>query len=289
MGSCATRVALLALFGLLSGGAGEAASPAAGAPAARIVTLAPHLAEMAYAAGAGDRLVGTVAFSDEPAAARALPRVGDAFRVDYEQVLALRPDLVLGWTSGNPAPVLARLRGLGLRVVDLEPATLDDIGSQIALIGQLAGTPGPSGEAAREWAAGLAALRDRGRGARPVTVFYQVAAQPLVTVTDAHFLGQVLRLCGGQNIFGGLPGLAPVVDREAVIAARPEVIFVSLPASPGGESPAGAWRQWSDIPAVAGNRIVEVDPAVMSIPGPRLLGGIGRLCDALDGARGGTS
>jgi iron complex transport system substrate-binding protein len=286
----APRRALFALLGVLSGGAGEAATESSqpGAPATRIVTLAPHLAEMAYAAGAGDRLVGTVAFSDEPPAARALPRVGDAFRVDYEQVLALRPDLVLGWTSGNPAPVLARLRGLGLRVVDLEPAALDDIGSQIALIGQLAGTPGPSGAAAREWAAGLAALRARGRGVRPVTVFYQVAAQPLVTVTDAHFLGQALRLCGGRNVFGGLPGLAPVVDREAVIAARPEMIFVSLPASPGGESPAGAWRQWRDIPAVAGNRIVEVDPAVMSIPGPRLLGGIGRLCDALDGARGGT-
>jgi ABC-type Fe3+-hydroxamate transport system substrate-binding protein len=119
-----------------------------------------------------------------------------------------------------------------------------------------------------------------------VTVFYQVAAQPLVTVTDRHFLGQALRLCGGRNIFGALPGLAPVVDREAVIAARPEAIFVSLPAVPGGESPADAWRQWRDIPAVAGNRIVEVDPAVMSIPGPRLLGGIGHLCLVLEAARG---
>jgi ABC-type Fe3+-hydroxamate transport system, periplasmic component len=115
-----------------------------------------------------------------------------------------------------------------------------------------------------------------------------VAAQPLVTVTDAHFLGQSVRLCGGNNIFGALPGLAPVVDREAVIAARPELIFVSLPASPGGDSPAGAWRQWSDIPAVAAGRIVEVDPAVMSIPGPRLLGGIARLCEAIDAARGRT-
>jgi iron complex transport system substrate-binding protein len=133
---------------------------------------------------------------------------------------------------------------------------------------------------------GLAALRARGHDARPVTVFYQVAAEPLVTLTDAHFLGQALRLCGGRNIFGSLPGLAPVVDREAVIAARPEVIFVSLPALPGGDSPAGAWRQWREVPAVAGNHVVEVDPAIMSIPGPRLLGGIGRLCDALDGARG---
>lgn len=282
MGLHGVRAVLLALPIVVASGPAGAEVPM------RIVTLAPHLAEMTYAAGAGERLVGTVAFSDEPPAARGLPRVGDAFRVDYEQVLALRPDLVLGWTSGNPAPVLDRLRGLGLRVIDLEPVTLDDIGSQVGRIGQLAGTPGPAAAAAREWAAGLAGLRARARDARPVTVFYQVAAQPLVTVTDAHFIGQALRLCGGRNIFGDLPGLVPVIDREAVIAARPEVLFVSLPAAPGGDSPAGAWRQWRSLPAVADNRIFEVDPAVMSIPGPRLLAGVGRLCDALDAVRGGT-
>jgi iron complex transport system substrate-binding protein len=285
------RVVRAALSGVLVAAAAAvlAASPGAGVPATRIITLAPHLAEMVYAAGAGDRLVGTVAFSDEPEAARSLPRVGDAFRVDYEQVLALRPDLVLAWTSGNPAPVLARLRRLGLRVVALEPASLDDIGGQIETIGRLAGTTVPAGLAAREWAEGLAVLRARGRGARPVSVFYQVAAQPLVTVTDAHFIGQSLALCGGRNIFGGLPGLAPVVDREAVITARPEVIFVSLPAPPVAKSPADDWLAWNPPPGAAGRRVVEVDPAVMSIPGPRLLGGIERLCRALDEARATSS
>jgi ABC-type Fe3+-hydroxamate transport system substrate-binding protein len=255
-------------------------------PAERIVTLAPHLAELVYAAGAGDRLVGTVAFSDEPPAARSLPRIGDAFRVDYEQLLALRPDLVLAWTSGNPAPVLQRLRGLGLRVVGFEPATLDDIGRQIAAIGELAGTAGPAARAGGEWSAGLAALRTRYRGSRPVAVFYQVSSQPLVTVTDAHFIGQALALCGARNVFGSLPGLTAVVGREAVVMARPELIFVSGLATPGAGPAGDEWRRWGEVPAVAANRIVPVDPTVMSIPGPRLLGGISSLCSALDTARG---
>jgi len=272
--------------------AGAGAGPAASGsddlvlPAERIVTLAPHLAELVYAAGAGDRLVGTVAFSDQPAAARELPRIGDAFRVDYEQLLALRPDLVLAWKSGNPAPVLDRLRGLGLRVVGFEPVTLDDIGSQIVAIGELAGTAGPAGQAGREWAAGLAALRTRYGGARPVTVFYQVSPQPLVTVTDAHFIGQALALCGARNVFGALPGLTAVVGREAVVMSRPELIFVSGLATPGAGAVGAEWRRWTAVPAVAANRIVAVDPTVMSIPGPRLVGGIRTLCSALDAARG---
>lgn len=288
-GAAALLGSVLACLAIPSG---AAAAPATSvrdnvAPAAkRIVTLAPHLAELVYAAGAGDRLVGTVAFSDEPPAARGLPRIGDAFRVDYEQLLALRPDLVLAWESGNPAPVLDRLRGLGLRVVGYEPVMLDDIGSQIASIGQLAGTSGPAGQAAREWSAGLAALRTRYRGARPVAVFYQISPQPLVTVTDAHFIGQALALCGARNVFGGLPGLTAVVGREAVVTARPELIFVSGLATPGAGPGGDEWRRWSTVPAVAANRIVTVDPTVMSIPGPRLLAGISSLCTALDAARG---
>jgi iron complex transport system substrate-binding protein len=280
---------VLACLGLVApavhGAGGSAPEPAA-APASRIVTLAPHLAELAYAAGAGSRLVGTVAFSDEPPAARSLPRIGDAFRVDYELLLALRPDLVLAWSSGNPAPVLVRLRALGLRVVDFEPTTLDDIGSQLAVIGELAGTPGPAARAAAEWASGLAELRGRYRGTRPVAVFYQVSSRPLVTVTDAHFIGQSLSLCGGRNIFGPLPGLTAVVGREAVVSARPGVIFVSGPATPGHDPVGDEWRQWRGVPAVAGDHIVPVDPTVMSIPGPRLLAGIRSLCEALEAVRG---
>jgi iron complex transport system substrate-binding protein len=261
-----------------------AAATAAAPPARRIVTLAPHLAELAWAAGAGDRLVGTVAWSDRPDAVRRLPRVGDAFRVDYEAIVALRPDLVLGWPSGNSAAALDRLRGLGLRVEALEPGTLDDVGRQIAAIGRLAGTEPTAAVAAAGWAAGLGALRERYRGAPPLRVFYQVSAQPLVTVTGTHFIGQAIALCGGRNVFADLPGLAPVVGREAVVAARPDVIVISALADGAAGDEAG-WRRFDGVPAVARGNLPVVDPALMSVPGPRLLDGIAALCAALDAAR----
>lgn len=275
------RVAL-ALAGLLAAGS---AAPAERPPARRIVTLAPHLAELVYAAGAGDRLVGTVAYSDEPAAARSVTRIGDAFRIDYEQLLALQPDLVLGWPSGNTARTLDRVRALGLRVVGLEPGSLDDIPAHLAAIGALAGTDAVAEPAASRLRDRLARLRQRYGGARPVPVFYQVSGEPLVTVTSAHFIGQALTLCGGANVFGDLPGLTPVVGREAVLATRPAVIFVSEPATGSDPAALAAWRRWTVLPAVAAGRVVPVDPSLMSVPGPRLVTGIERLCAVLEGAR----
>lgn len=272
------RTAAVAWLLLVAGAA--AAAP----PARRIVTLAPHLAELAWAAGAGDRLVGTVAWSDRPEPVRRLPRVGDAFRVDYEAIVALRPDLVLGWPSGNSVAALERLRGLGLRVEALEPGTLDDVGRQIAAIGRLAGTEPVAAVAAAGWAAGLGALRARYRAAPPLRVFYQVSAEPLVTVTGTHFIGQAVALCGGRNVFADLPGLAPVVGREAVVAARPEVIVISALAD-GAAGDGAAWRRFDTLPAVARGHLPVVDPALLSVPGPRLLDGIAALCAALDAAR----
>lgn len=256
-------------------------------PAHRIVALSPALTELAYAAGAGSRLVGAVAFSDEPVAARALPRVGDAFRVDLEILATLHPDLILGWPSGNSPAMLTRLRELGYRVVDLEPRELADIGEQIELIGRLAGTLPAASAAAGQWREGLAALEARYAHAHPGRVFYQIAAQPLVTVNRRQFIGQAIELCGGVNVFADVPGLAPVVSMESVIRAAPDVIVASDytpgPARPASGSPVDIWKQWSMLPAVANHRLFVIDPTLLAVPGPRLLEGIQALCVALNG------
>jgi hypothetical protein len=113
---------------------------AAAPPAPRLLSLAPNLTELAYAAGAGALLVGTVEFSDYPAAARKLPRVGDAWRVDVERVLELRPDIVLVWPTGTPETVIARLRQLRLRVVAVPTQQLADVPVALRQLGALAGT-----------------------------------------------------------------------------------------------------------------------------------------------------
>ncbi|MEZ5564817.1 MAG: cobalamin-binding protein [Gammaproteobacteria bacterium] len=261
--------------------------PARELPARRIVALSPHLTELAYAAGAGQWLVAVVAFSNEPPAARALPRVGDAFRLDLEALATVRPDLILGWPSGNSPAALDRLRRLGYRVVELEPRQLADIGDQIELIGRLAGTEPAAATAARHWREGLAALRARYSGAKPGRVFYQIAARPLITVNRDHFIGQAIRLCGGVNVYADVPGMAPVVSIESVIAAAPDIIVASDytpgPGRSATDSPVDMWRSWANLPAVANHRLIVVDPGLLAVPGPRMLEGIRQLCVALNG------
>lgn len=289
-GTRAPAQALLVLIALLPAACGRGVEPAPAAgsePARRIVALAPHLVELAYSAGAGDRLVGAVEFSNHPEAARDIPRVGDAFRIDLEALAALRPDLVLGWPSGNSTAALGRLRGLGYRVIELEPRHLADVGEQIEAIGRLAGTEVEARESAGLWRDGLAALQARYAGVDSRRVFYQVAPQPLMTVTGQHFIGEAIELCGGKNIFAAVPGITAVVSAESVVTAAPDVIvandFTPGPGTPTSGTPLDSWRSWTGIPAVRHGRLYVLDPDVMSVPGPRLLAGIRQLCVALHG------
>lgn len=278
-------VAALVLLAALAGCAREPAPPpGTAAPAQRIIALAPHLAELVFAAGAGDRLVGVVAFSDFPPAVTALPQVGDAFRVDYEAVTQLRPDLVLAWTSGNPPETVARLRALGLRVVALEPERIDDVAVHVERIGDLAGTATMATAAADGFRARLAALTEAARTARALRVFVQITERPYYTVTDRHFLGQALRLCGGENVFGTLPGLTATVGLESILEAQPVVIIASDMGG-AGPSPLAAWAAWPDVPAVASGNLYALDADLLSRPGPRILDGVAALCAVLEEVR----
>ena len=252
--------------------------------ARRIVTLAPHLTELVYAAGAGDRLVGTVEYSDYPVAARALPRIGDAFRLDQEALAALQPDLVLAWASGNPAVMLERLRELGYRVVALDSAGLDSVAVQLEQVGRLAGSVAVAHAAAARYRSRLEALRTRWESAPRVSVFYQVSARPLLTVTRRHVIGQVLELCGGDNVFADLPGLVPPVSMESVLDAAPQAIVASGFGS-GPEPSLGIWRRWRHLPAVEHRNLFIVPADWLSRPGPRLVEGVGAVCEVLDEAR----
>lgn len=279
----------LLLAACLAAGCGKPVSPptpAADAPARAIVTLSPHLAELAFAAGAGGWLVGTVEFSDFPAEAGQLPRIGDAFRVDQEAIVGLRPDLVLAWRSGNPPETLRRLESLGYRVVALEPERLDDIAAQLDRIGELAGTQAVAGPAAAQFRERLAGLRARYRGARPLRTFVQLSARPFFTVTDRHFIGQGLAVCGGENVFGELGGATASVSVEAILQAAPEVIVAS---AVGGVAAAqadlGGWHDWPRLPAARDQHLYAIDADLLSRPGPRILDGIERLCAILDEVR----
>jgi iron complex transport system substrate-binding protein len=269
---------LAVLAVLLVAASGPAAAGAAGP---RIVSLAPHVTELLFAAGAGRFLVGTTEFSDFPAAARALPRIGDAFRLDYERIVALRPDFAVAWQSGTPAGALAQLEAVGVRVVLLQVTSLEDIAAAIDELGRLAGTAAQAQVAADRFRRELADIRAHYAGRSQVSVFVELDHEPLFTVTGRHLISEMVSICGGANVFAFLPGLAPTVDLEAVIAAAPEAILYTGP----DVDPARRWRRWQEIPAVRTGNILQVPADLVSRATPRAVAGTRAVCEAIDGVR----
>ena len=254
-------------------------------PAQRVVALAPSLTELAFAAGAGTRLVGVARFSDFPPAARAIAQVGDAARVDFERIVALRPDLILAWKSGNTAADVSRLERLGYPAFVSEAARLADIPRLMRAIGALAGTRPAADAAAAEFEREIGTLRGRHADARKVRVFYVIWHRPLLTVNGAHSISDVIALCGGENVFADVRQLTPAVTLEAVIAAKPEVILGGASADREKDF-AARWRK-SSLPPLSGLPAYYIDPDLIQRQTPRIVEGARAVCGALDEVRRG--
>lgn len=254
------------------------------APAQRIISLAPHVTELLYAAGAGGKIVGTVEYSDYPVEAKGLPRVGDNQRLDLERILAMRPDVIVVWLHGSAQRQLDQLRRLGLPMYYSEPKKLADIGPAIEALGQLAGTRVVAARAAKEYRERLAQLTRRNAGKSTVKVFFQIWDQPVMSVNNSHLISDAMQVCGGRNVFGTLPALVPTVDVEAVIAADPEAIIAT-----GADATRPAWldewKRWQRISAVRRNNLYSIPPDLITRHAPRVLDGVELMCKELDQAR----
>lgn len=252
----------------------------------RLVSLAPHLTELLFAAGAGDQVVGVVEYSDYPPAAQNLPRVGGASQLNAERIVALQPDLVLAWKSGNRSSDLEMLQRLGIRVLVTEVPRLDGIAQQIREMGHLAGTPGEAERSAQAFEQQLQRLHARYAQRPPVSVFYQIWTHPPMTINGRHVISQVLRLCGGQNIFAKLGPLAPTVSEESVVIADPEVI-ISAMANERAQAlqTLQPWRRFEQLQAVRAENLFWVPADLIQRPSPRILEGAKWVCEALEEAR----
>lgn len=248
----------------------------------RIVTLSPHLAELVFAVGAGDQLIGVSAYTDYPDAAAHLPVVGDAFNLDQEQLTLLEPDLLLAWDTGTPAHVIDELQSRGFVVEVVTTTALTDIAVALVQIGALTGNVVNARDAAENFRDGLQEIAQESTDAASISVFYQVDARPLYTINGTHFVSQLIDLCGGANIFSDLDGLAPLVSVEAVLERNPEVMLASTDA---GDSAFNEWDRWPDIPANQfGNRFL-MPANDIGRPTPRLLAGARAVCEALEKSR----
>nr|WP_315260532.1 cobalamin-binding protein [uncultured Duganella sp.] len=251
-------------------------------PAQRIISLSPHVTELLFAAGAGDKIVGTVTYSDFPEAAKNIPRVSDNRLIDMERVAAMRPDLIVIWMHGGFERQIDGLRQLGIPLFHSEPTKLDGIADNVVRLGQLAGTEAVANPAAAEIRTQFAALTKEYANRPPVRVFYQVWDKPLYTLSGSAIVSDSIRLCGGVNIFADLKVTAPVVSMEAVLLANPEAIFGTLEKN---YASVDLWKPYPNMLAVKNNNLFRLQRDLLYRAGPRMVAGTRELCAKIEEAR----
>jgi iron complex transport system substrate-binding protein len=255
-------------------------------PPLRIVSLSPGGTEMLFAAGAGAQVIGTVEYSDEPPAARTVPRIGDVAAIDLERLVALRPDVVVAWPAGGNPAQQAKIASLGVPLYQQQVVRLADLPDSVRRLGVLAGTQAAAEREARALESRLGALEQRYAGAaahaarpRP-SVLLQVWNRPIYTIGGRHLMSDALELCGARNVFADLPEPAPLVETEAVIARNPDII---LAASPPGEGAAWVadWQRFGSLAAVRSGRVVTFEDQGLSRLGPSVIDATEHLCRVL--------
>jgi len=251
--------------------------PALGAR--RIVTLAPNLTEIVFALGAGDRLVGVSEYSDYPEAARAIPRVG-GLEVDPERVAALSPELVLAIAEGSGRGAVGALQAAGVPVVVVPSGSLDAVLEAIRIVGQRLGREGESQALVEELSRKRASVRARAAASRRPRALLLVWPDPPQAAGAGTFLDDVLHEAGGDNVVAQRRGW-PLLSKEYLATADVDVLVVpdSAETRPAYE------RAFSTGPLsrgpIARARVVRLDEAALTRPGPRVFDMLERLSQAL--------
>ena len=252
-------------------------------PAQRVISMAPHITELLFAAGGGDRVAGVMNYSDYPEAAKRLPLVGSDAQIDMERVLSLRPDLLVVWKSGNTARQLEQLKSLGIPIFYSDPQKLDEVATSLTRLGRLMGTEALAQSAAQDYRQKIARLSATHARRPVVRVFYQIWEKPIFTLNGDHIASDAMRVCGGRNVFAELKAPAPTVSTEAVLQANPEAII-------GGErhdaeSGINIWRQYKGMEAVRRGNLFMLDSELLVRATPRIADGVAVLCEKLETAR----
>ncbi|TFZ06366.1 ABC transporter substrate-binding protein [Ramlibacter henchirensis] len=244
----------------------------------RIVTLLPSLAETVCELGACDRLVGVDDYANWPERVRKLPHVGGLDDANIEQILALRPDVVM---LSSTARALGRLESLNVPVLGFDLKTLADVRRVFARVAQVLEVQGADAAWDRIQEGVAEAARSLPPNARGTTVYFEVSAGPYAASENSH-IGEILAQLGAANVVPGRLGSVPLLNPEFVVRADPQVIMIS-------ERDAGTLSTrpgWSRIRAMRDGRVCRFTLAqgdVIVRPGPRLAEAAQLMADCLAG------
>lgn len=260
------------------------ASVSSSAAPQRIVALAPHIVEMLFDIGAGDKIVGTVEYADFPKAALKIPRVGGYHGIQIEKILALKPDLVVVWQSGNKVSDIEQLEKMGLNIIYSKPHKIEDVADELRKLGKLTGHDIQANTVADRYTQRLKTLREQHADIAPMKVFYQLWPEPMRTINKETLINQLIEVCQGQNVFAENPTAYPQIGIENVIVAQPEIIILPDEKS-NKEQPIIDWHKWPEIPAAKHNRFIRVNADLMHRFSTRMLEGIEDMCKKINAYR----
>ena len=238
----------------------------------RVVSLAPSLSEIVVELDSADLLVGVLDAGERPAAIAGVPSVGRYGQLDMEQLLSLKPDLLLLWPGSVGPAQRDQLKRLNLPTFVAEPHSLEQLSAQIEAIAARLGRPERGEKLAADLRKQLDELRQRYRRDTPLKVFYQVWDKPLYTVGGGQIISDALEVCGARNVFADLSLPAPQVSIEAVLQRNPEVILA------GDQAQLDAWKSWPQVAAVGQGKLLLVTDKGLERPSGQMIDATAKLC-----------
>lgn len=254
----------------------------------RIVALAPHIVENLFAIGAGKHIVGTVEYADFPEQAHNIPRIGGYYGLKIEKLLALKPDIIFAWKSGNKAADLEQLTRLGMRIIYSEAKNIDDVATELRAFGKILNNEAKYQQqaevAAQLFEKRLADIRKKYQDKKAIKVFYQLWSHPMMTVNKNTWINQLITVCQGDNVFADNVTEYPQISIENVILAQPELIILPDEKSDKPQ-PKIAWHKWPEIPAVKAHAFIHVNADLLHRFSTRMLDGVESMCKKMDSYR----
>ncbi|WP_338366510.1 cobalamin-binding protein [uncultured Pseudoalteromonas sp.] len=250
----------------------------------RVVALAPHIVENLFAIGAGSNIVGTVDYADYPIEAKSIERIGGYHGISLEKLLALKPDLVIAWKSGNQSEDLEQIKRLGIEVHLSNPTTINALAKELTKLGQLTGYVEQSQQVAEAFTNKLTAIKRRYQNKQQLSGFYQLWAEPMMTVNNNTWINQLIEICQVSNVFAHNPTDYPQISIENVVIKKPQIIIIP---DEHAEQPQAKinWQKWPEVPAVKHNQFIRVDADLLHRFTPRMLDGLADMCDKIDASR----
>jgi vitamin B12 transport system substrate-binding protein len=245
----------------------------------RVVSLAPSLSEIVVELDSADLLVGVLDAGERPAAIASVASVGRYGQLDMEQLLSLKPDLLLLWPGSVGPAQRDQLKRLGIPTFVAEPHSLDQLSTQIEAIATQLGRPERGLKLATDLRQTLTDLRQRYHREVPLRVFYQVWDTPLYTVGGGQIISDALEVCGARNVFADLSLPAPQVSIEAVLQRDPEVILA------GDQAQLNAWKSWPQVAAVKQGKLLLVTDKGLERPSGQMISATAKLCQVIQPQR----